>query len=93
MRSITFTLDPLGPQVTKLYRTGKKHRGEPGHSRDTRDTRTHKGTRTTQTNLTGTVRVLERCGFEICGCVDMAPAAPRLWESKETAVSREFKTF
>jgi hypothetical protein len=27
----------------------KRHRGEPGH---TRDTRTHKGTRTTQTNLT-----------------------------------------
>jgi hypothetical protein len=30
----------------------KRHRGEPGHTRDTRDTRTHKGTRTTQTNLT-----------------------------------------
>jgi hypothetical protein len=27
----------------------KRHRGEPGHTRDTRDTRTHKGT---QTNLT-----------------------------------------
>ena len=25
----------------------KRHRGEPGHTRDTRDTRTHKGTRTT----------------------------------------------
>ena len=30
----------------------KRHRGEPGHTRDTRDTRAHAGTRITQTNLT-----------------------------------------
>jgi hypothetical protein len=30
----------------------KRHRVEPGHTRDARDTRTHKGTRATQTNLT-----------------------------------------
>ena len=38
---------------TKLFKRlrmpVKRHRGEPGHTRDTRDTRTHKGT---QTNLT-----------------------------------------
>jgi len=36
--------------------TGKKTSGEPGHTRDTRDTRAHKGTRTTQTNLTVPVK-------------------------------------
>ena len=30
----------------------KRHRGEPGHTRDTRDTRAHAGTRITRTNLT-----------------------------------------
>ena len=33
-------------------KTVKRHRGEPGHTRDTRDTRAHAGTRITQTNLT-----------------------------------------
>ena len=32
--------------------TGKRHRGEPGHTRDTRDTRAHAGTRITRTTLT-----------------------------------------
>ena len=32
--------------------TVKRHRGEPGHTRDTRDTRAHAGTRITRTNLT-----------------------------------------
>ena len=40
------------PVPVKRHRVPvKRHRGEPGHTRDTRDTRTHKGTRTTQTNL------------------------------------------
>ena len=30
----------------------KRHRGEPGHTRDTRDTRAHASTRITRTNLT-----------------------------------------
>ena len=30
----------------------KRHRGEPGHTRDTRDTRAHAGIRITRTNLT-----------------------------------------
>ena len=30
----------------------KRHRGEPGHTRDTRDTRAHAGTRITRTKLT-----------------------------------------
>ena len=30
----------------------KRHRGEPGHTRDTQDTRAHAGTRITRTNLT-----------------------------------------
>ena len=30
----------------------KRHRGEPGHTRDTRDTRAHAGKRITRTNLT-----------------------------------------
>ena len=30
----------------------KRHRREPGHTRDTRDTRAHAGTRITRTNLT-----------------------------------------
>ena len=30
----------------------KRHRGEPGHTRDTRDTRAHADTRITRTNLT-----------------------------------------
>jgi len=33
----------------------KRHRGEPGHTRDTRDTRTHKGSQTTQIG-SGTVQ-------------------------------------
>ena len=37
---------------TRERGTVKRHRGEPGHTRDTRDTRAHAGTRITQTNLT-----------------------------------------
>ena len=37
---------------TVLYVPVKRHRGEPGHTRDTRDTRAHAGTRITRTNLT-----------------------------------------
>ena len=36
----------------KLLVTVKRHRGEPGHTRDTQDTRAQTGTRITQTNLT-----------------------------------------
>jgi len=38
-----------GSPRTGVFLPVKRHRGEPGHTRDTRDTRTHKGT---QTNLT-----------------------------------------
>ena len=39
----------MSSRPARARRTGKKHRGEPGH---TRDTRAHEGTRITQTNLT-----------------------------------------
>ena len=40
------------PPTRERVITVKRHRGEPGHTRDTRDTRAHAGTRITQTNLT-----------------------------------------
>jgi hypothetical protein len=41
----------------------KRHRGEPGHTRDTRDTRTHKGTQTnTRVNLVKGSRLAAEVG-------------------------------
>ena len=42
------------PPVKRPFRSVpvKRHRGEPGHTRDTRDTWAHAGTRITRTNLT-----------------------------------------
>ena len=54
----TYTKQASKQLIKKLVETShapnkrllvKRHRGEPGHTRDTRDTRPHKGT---QTNLT-----------------------------------------
>ena len=45
--ALSAALPPTRERVTV-----KRHRGEPGHTRDTRDTRAHAGTRITQTNLT-----------------------------------------
>ena len=55
----------------------KRHRGEPGHTRDTRDTRAHAGTRITRTNLTTnhpnpTTHPHDRATVLYCTCIHVA---------------------
>ena len=58
----------------------KRHRGEPGHTRDTRDTRAHAGTRITRTNLTTIHSNVPRVGKTIslftCTIIFEGPSPP-----------------
>jgi hypothetical protein len=73
------------PAPPGVFLPVKRHRGEPGHTRDTRDTRTHKGTQTNhttnQTHQQQTPRTLvgwDACEVRQCdSCVRVCPGSPR----------------